>query len=102
MDEGAGILRKGVVAEEDLDNKDDGKREHLFRNLQVEFKKAAACNAPGAVGEPARKGGYSRLPAPSICSSLGRGWLRWWDGSSEANELQRVGGETEQARDEYE
>lgn len=59
-------LREGNVAQQHFEAEDDGKREHLLRNLPIEFKKAASSNPSRAVGQP--------LGNPQSCR-LRLGWV---------------------------
>lgn len=97
-----GSVRKRVVAEKDSGHKDYSEREHLLGGLQVKLKQTTACNATGAIGEPASKGRYAGFPATSVCSSLWCGWLRWGHSSAEADEVQRAAAKAQEARGEYE
>jgi len=48
-------VRKGYVAEEDLEAEDDGERKHLLCYLPVELKKPSTSDSTRATGKPACK-----------------------------------------------
>jgi hypothetical protein len=95
-------LREGEVAEQHLDKEDYGEGDYLLRDLSVELKQPPACNASRAIGQPSRECRYAGLPVTSVCSSLGRSGLRWWYSGTKANHVERVAGEAQETRDEYE